>query len=189
MPRPVIIVDYDPHWPILYEQEKSRILKLIGHKASTIEHVGSTAVPGLGGKPIVDIMAGVHNSADAEECVPLLQNLGYVDVAPQPDEPDWYYCLGKTCQVEDVRLSNYHLHLVRFTSYHWEKHLLFRDFLRAHPDAAQQYFRLKKRLAAKHGSDRIGYTEAKTSFIETIVAQARKRLLEHRTDRKDSSLG
>jgi len=145
---------------------------VIGHKVAAIEHIGSTAVSGLGGKPIIDIMAGVGQSADADECVPLLKDLGYIDVTPQPEEQDWYYCLSKACQEEGVKLCNYHLHLVRFASDHWEKHLLFRDFLRAHPEVAHRYFVLKKRLAEKHGSDRVGYTDAKTSFIEPIVAQA-----------------
>jgi len=174
MPRPVIIVDYDPRWPALYQEEKSRILKVIGRKVAAIEHIGSTAVSGLGGKPIIDIMVGVGQSADADECVLLLKDIGYIDVTSQPEQQDWYYCLGKACQVEGVKLGNYHLHLVRFASDHWEKHLLFRDFPRAHPQAAYRYFVLKKRLAEKRGSDRVGYTDAKTSFIESIVAQARQ---------------
>ena len=177
MPRPVIIVDFDPRWPELYEEEKRRLLGAIGHKVAAMEHIGSTAVLGLGGKPIIDIMAGVHESDDADECVRLLQGLGYLDVTPQPEEPDWYYCLSRVCQVESAKLRNIHLHLVRFKSDHWEKHLLFRDFLRSHPDTAQEYSELKKRLAAKYGSDRVGYTEAKTSFIESIVAQAHRRTL------------
>ena len=86
---------YDPRWPILCEEEKRRILGAIGHKVLAIEHIGSTAVPGLGAKPIIDIMAGVHQAADAEECLPLLQSLGYNDVTLQPGNPEWYYCLGK----------------------------------------------------------------------------------------------
>lgn len=61
---------------------------------------------------------------------------------------------------------------MRFESEHWEKHLLFRDYIRTHPDVAQQYYEIKKKLAAKHGTDRAAYTEAKTSFIETVIAQA-----------------
>ncbi len=173
MPRPVIIVDYDPRWPILYEKEKSRILENIRHKVITVEHVGSTAVPGLGGKPIIDIMAGVHNSAEADECLPLLRDLDYKK-GPQPEEPDWYYCLDKVYHGKTAKLKNYHLHLVKFMSDHWEKHLIFRDFLQAHPDLAQEYYELKKKLAAKYGSNRIGYTEAKTSFIKFVIDRARQ---------------
>ena len=173
MPSPVIIVEYDPQWPILYEEEKLRILEAVGHKVLAIEHIGSTAVPGLGAKPIIDIMAGVRKAADAEECLPLLRNIGYTDVTPQPEEPDWHYCLGKGPHTGPYTAA-YHLHLVKFMSEHWKKHLLFRDFLRTHPELAQQYYELKKKLAAKHGSDRNAYTEAKTPFIESLVAQARQ---------------
>ena len=96
MSRAVVIVDYDPQWPILYEEENHRILEAIGHKIIAVEHVGSTAVPGLGGKPIIDILVGVRQATDADECVPLLQDLDYKGVTPQPEEPDWYYCLSKT---------------------------------------------------------------------------------------------
>ena len=169
MPSPVVVVDYDPQWPTLYEEEKRLILEVVGHKVLAVEHIGSTAVPGLGAKSIIDIMAGVEQAADADECVLLLQDIGYDAVTPQPETPDWYYCLGKS-----PHSVGYHLHLVRFGSDHWEKHLLFRDYLRTHPDVAQQYYEIKKKLAAKHRSDRPAYTEAKTSFIETVIAPARK---------------
>lgn len=178
MPNPVVIVDYDPRWPILYEEEKHRILEVVRHKVIAIEHIGSTAVPGLGAKPIVDIMAAVLSSTVADECLPLLEPLGYDDVTPQLGNPDWYYCLGKGRQGGHV----YHLHLVRFNSEHWGKHLLFRDFLRTHTDAAKQYYELKKRLAAEYGSNRIGYTDAKTTFIESTFAQACWRVAQSSTD-------
>jgi len=171
--RPVIMVDYDPAWPILYEAEKQRILKAIGNKVLAIEHIGSTAVPNLWSKPIIDMMAGVLCSTDAEDCVRLLQSLDYLDVTPQPGELDWHYCLGKKYAGEAASLQNYHLHLVRFMSDHWKKHLLFRDFLRNHPEVAQEYRELKRQLAAEYGSDRVGYTAAKTRFIESVITRAR----------------
>jgi GrpB-like predicted nucleotidyltransferase (UPF0157 family) len=172
VPRPVRIVDYDPRWPILYEEEKRSILEDIGHKVMAIEHIGSTAVPDLGGKPILDIMAGICQSSDADVCVSLLQD-DYKDVTPEPENPEWYYCLGKPCQREPTYYV--HLHLVQFLSDHWKRHLFFRDFLRTHPYTARQYYALKKKLAVKYGSDRIGYTDAKTSFIESVILKARQR--------------
>lgn len=176
MPRPVIIVEYDPQWPILYGEEKLRIIEAVGHKVLAIEHIGSTAVLGLGAKPIIDIMAGVRKATDAEECLPLLRDIGYTDVTPEPEEEDWHYCLGKGPHTDAELSATYHLHLVNFMSDHWKKHLLFRDFLRTHPEVAQQYYELKKKLAAKHGSDRNAYTEAKTPFIELVIAQARQQI-------------
>ena len=167
MKRPVVIVDYDPRWPLWYEEERARLLPAIGHKIVALEHIGSTAVPGLGAKPIIDILAGVRERADADECLPLLHPLGYTDVTPQ-DDPQWYYCLGRHEEADQ-----FHLHLVQYPSIHWERHLLFRDFIRTRPDLVQQYDQLKRELAARYGSDRTGYTEAKTAFIESVVAQAR----------------
>src|ERR671939_1867703 len=76
----VVIVAYDPRWPEVYEQEKAAILGAIGPRLVAIEHIGSTAVPGLGAKPIIDVMAGLSKLADAEACIPLLQAAGYAFV-------------------------------------------------------------------------------------------------------------
>ena len=176
MSHPVVIYDYDPRWLVIYEAEKRRVLGAIGHKVLALEHIGSTAVPGLGGKPIVDMMAGICSSKDADECVRLLQPLGYDDVTPQPNNDEWFYCLGT--RAPDQRDYEYiHLHLVKFMSDHWTRHLLFRDYLRTHPAVAQQYFELKKELASRYGVDRQCYTEAKTKFIESVVVQARRQNL------------
>ena len=169
MPRPVIIVEYDHQWPILYEEEGRLILGVVGHRVLAVEHIGSTAVPGLGAKPIIDMMAGVHRPSDADDCVPLLREIGYTDVTPEPEDPDWYYCLGK-----GPHSVGCHLHLMKFGSDSWERHLLFRDYLRTHPHVAQQYYETKRKLAAKLGFDRAAYTEAKTSFIESVIARARR---------------
>ena len=171
MSRPVILVDYDIQWPIQYEEEKRRVFRAIGDKVAAIEHIGSTSVSGLGSKPIIDIMVGVLRSSEADECLLLLEPLGYSDVTLEPEELDWYYCLGKTSRDGMPSLLNYHLHLVRFLSNHWKKHLLFRDYLRSHSDVAKQYNELKKEMAVKYGSDRIGYTNAKASFIESVIAR------------------
>jgi GrpB-like predicted nucleotidyltransferase (UPF0157 family) len=167
MPGPVIIVDYDPSWPALYEKERGQILGIVGHKILAIEHIGSTAVPGLGAKPIIDIMAGVHKQADADECLLPLQKIGYTHVTPEPDNSEWFYCLGK-----GHHSIGYHLHLAKFPSDHWNRQLVFRDYLRSHPDVAEEYYRLKIELSEGYGSNRDGYTEAKTAFIEKVILLA-----------------
>lgn len=167
-------MDYDPRWPAIYEEEKRCILNVIGHKVLGIEHIGSTAVIGLGAKPIIDIMAGVNGLTDANELIPLLREIGYEDVTPEPRHPEWYYCLGKVYREENAGLENFHLHLMKFRSETWERHMLFRDFLRTHPKVAQKYDRLKRKMATKYGSDREGYTNAKTKFIASMVAHARR---------------
>jgi GrpB-like predicted nucleotidyltransferase (UPF0157 family) len=148
--------------------ETKLIRGALGNRILAIEHIGSTAVPNLGAKNIVDIMAGVNTLEEAKQCLAPLMNIGYTKVIPQLDETDWYYCVEKS--QED---AGYHLHLVRFESEHWKKQLIFRDFLRESPEVAKKYYALKKELAAKYGTDRIGYTEAKTAFIESVIARAR----------------
>ena len=169
MSTSVVIVDYDPRWPSKYEEEKDRILGAIGDVAVAIEHIGSTAVPGLGAKPIIDVMVAVSRLADAERCIEPLQEIGYEYVPEYNDViPERRY-LHKG----PPEARTYHLHMVELTSGFWERHLLFRDSLRVHPEEAQRYDQLKKDLAAKFGSDRDRYTEAKTSFIESVIAKAR----------------
>ena len=168
MTAPVVIVDYDPQWPILYEEEKRHILDAIGHVVVAVEHVGSTAVPGLGAKPIIDIMAAVRDLDDAEQCFRPLQEIGY-EYVPEHEAsiPERRYFRKGPPE------AHRHLHMVELASGFWERHLLFRDFLRGRPEVATQYYQLKKRLAARYGSDREGYTEAKTAFIRWVEGRAR----------------
>jgi len=163
---PVVIVNYNPLWQTLYESEARLIRRVLGSRILAIEHIGSTAVPNLGGKNIVDIMAGVNSLEEAKQCLAPLESIGYTEVIPQVNNADWYYCLEKSQQT-----PGFHLHLVRFGSEHWKKHIIFRDFLRKNPKVAQEYCALKKELSAKYGTDRLGYTEAKTAFIESVIAK------------------
>jgi GrpB-like predicted nucleotidyltransferase (UPF0157 family) len=167
MNKLVVIVNYDPQWPKLFEKERKLIKEALGDKVRAIEHIGSTAVPNLGGKNIVDIMAGVDNIDEANECLSPLERIGYKDVTPQPGNREWYYCLGK-----GHHSVGYHLHLVKFESEHWKRHIIFRDRLRKNPKIARDYFNLKKQYASKYGTDRLGYTEAKSAFIESVIATA-----------------
>jgi GrpB-like predicted nucleotidyltransferase (UPF0157 family) len=168
MSEPVIIVDYDPAWLERYEAERARILSAIAPWVAAIEHIGSTSVPGLGAKPIIDIMVAVRSLDDAMQCVEPLGVLGYQyhpefeDTLPERR----YFNRGP-------RDDRYHLHMVELTSGFWERHLLFRDYLRAHPEAAQEYERLKRDLAARHRDDRGAYTDAKAAFVRSIEEKAR----------------
>ena len=173
MSCPVVIVDYNPRWSLIYEEEKLRILGVAGSRILDVAHIGSTAVVGLGGKPIVDIMAGVNGSSNADELLSLLREIGYKDVIRQLGHSEWYYCLRKVVYGEEAWLQNFHLHLMKFRSEIWKRHVLFRDFLRNHPEAVQKYDKLKRMLAAKYGVDRESYTNAKTGFIASVVNQAK----------------
>jgi GrpB-like predicted nucleotidyltransferase (UPF0157 family) len=118
-------------------------------------------------------MAGVNGSYDADELLPLLREIGYKDVIQQLDHSEWYYCLRKVVHGKEAWLQNFHLHLMKFRSETWERHILFRDFLRNHPETVQKYDKLKRMLAAKYGVDRESYTNAKTEFIASVVNQAK----------------
>lgn len=170
MGRTIEIIDYNSQWAELFEEEKSRILEVIGHIVVDIEHTGSTAVPGLGAKPIIDIMVAVTHLSDAEKCIEPLRSIGYEYVpeyeASTPERR--YFHKG-----HPPKEQHYHLHMVDRTSDFWKRHLLFRDYLRSHPEVAQEYCELKKSLAIRYGLDREAYTIAKTSFIESIVAKAK----------------
>ena len=173
MPQPIVIVDYDPEWTSRFDEEALRLLGAIGDKAVALEHIGSTAVPGLGAKPIIDIMFAVGEISDAHDCITPLNILGY-EYIPFPDFPERLF-------FRDGPMGEgpHHLHATKFLSDFWEEKLLFRDYLRTHPVVAQQYYVLKNQLAKKYGADRERYepyTEAKSSFIESVLAKARAQM-------------
>ena len=175
MSYPVVIINHDSRWPLIYEEEKRRILDVGSHKILSLEHIGSTSVVGLGAKPIIDIMAGVNELSDADGLLPVLSAIGYKNSVRQSGDPEWYYCLSKIIYGKEAWLQNLHLHLMKFKSQTWKRHILFRDFLRNHSEVAQKYNKLKRMLAAKYGNDRESYTNAKTKFIASVSAQSKEK--------------
>jgi GrpB-like predicted nucleotidyltransferase (UPF0157 family) len=167
-PDPILIAGYDPRWPQEYEAERERIVAALGDAMSgvaAIEHVGSTAVPGCAAKPIIDIMIGVQPLVHGERCIAPLEALAYEYKGEQGIPGRFYFSKGEP--------RSHHIHLIEHGSLFWQKHVRFRDLLRARPDIVEQYSALKRRLAAQFVADRIGYTEAKTPFIEAALAEAR----------------
>lgn len=162
----IVIHHYDPVWPELFERERVRLLARLGDWV-TLEHIGSTAVPGLAAKPCVDVLAGVaHFKADADPCTDTLLADGW-RARPEPVASDqrWFYRPGSAH-------DTYHLHLVERDSALWHEHLLFRDYLRRHSRAGLIYQQLKHVLAAR-SADRAAYSEGKAGFVGSIVALAR----------------
>lgn len=171
-PSAVVIADYDPRWPEMYEAEKARILEAAGHWLVDIHHVGSTSVPGLAAKPIIDIMPGIRSLADTPRIIEPMAHLGYEYIPAYEDQlPERRY-FRKPPGPESVNRRQFHVHVVETTSDFWRRHLAFRDYLRANPEASAEYAALKRRLAAEFGSDREGYTNAKTVFIRGIEEKA-----------------
>ncbi len=170
---PIVVADYDPRWPALFEEEQARILAAIGPWLVDIQHVGSTSVPGLAAKPIIDIMPGIRRLADAVHCIEPMRALGYQYIPEYEDElPERRYFRRPPGEAFRGR-GTHHVHMVETTSDFWRRHLLFRDYLRAHPDVAAEYSALKRRLAAQYGSDHDAYTDAKSEFITAIEGKAR----------------
>ena len=167
--RPIVIAEYDPAWPEMFEVEAAIIFAVTGNIVRRLEHIGSTAVPGLAAKPVIDILAGVDVLDLARAAVPAMQRVEYEYVPEFEEETPQRLYFRK--DVDGARA--FHVHMVELTSDWWADHLLFRDWLRAHPDDARAYAALKRDLAAKHGADRVAYTDAKTGFVRECLARAR----------------
>jgi len=157
--EPVIVVEYDPSWPDRFEQERQALERLAG--AVPIEHIGSTAVPGLAAKPIIDIMLGLEQLADAEAMKPKLEAIGYRYMPEYEVQMPYRRFYIK----EKAGRRVVHLHVVEISHEFWPRHITFRDHLRTHPESAAQYAALKRSLAEQYRHDRDAYTEAKTDFI------------------------
>ncbi len=162
----VEIADYNPGWPLAFEREASAILEACRPGIVELHHVGSTSVRGLAAKPVLDVMPVAAGPSDALAAVPRMTALGYHCLGENGIPGRLYF--EKDVDGRDVA----HVHLFPAAHPAIRTHLAFRDHLRAHPDAARDYERLKRELAAKHRKDREAYTDAKTAFIEGIIAAA-----------------
>lgn len=155
----------------MFEEEKRRIEAAIGPYVEEIEHIGSTAVPGLAAKPVIDIMVGVRTLEDAPACIDGLVSIGYEYVSEFERELPFRRYFRK---LRDGKRTH-QIHLVeRSNAGWWDRHVLFRNYLRSHPDALLKYEKLKRELARRFRDDRGAYTEAKTGFISKVKEQARE---------------
>jgi GrpB-like predicted nucleotidyltransferase (UPF0157 family) len=163
----VLIVDYDPDWPKLFRREAARIQGALGEPALRIEHAGSTAVPGLPAKPIIDVVLVVADSADEKAYVPPLENVGYV---LRIREPDWYQ--HRVLKGPD---TNVNLHVFSLGCPEIDRMLLLRDWLRGNESDRDLYARTKRELAQRDWKYVQQYADAKTAVVEEIIGRARKR--------------
>ena len=170
----VSVVPYDPQWPELFRQEKEHLLSCLPRELiRRIEHFGSTAVPHLAAKPVIDILVEVADLDETRRRIaPLLESQGY-DYFWRPsmfDGPPFYAWFIKR---NPAGLRTHHIHMVESHFEHWDR-LLFRDYLIAHPQVAAEYQVLKFHLATAHPNDRVAYTQGKTEFIVRITEQAKQ---------------
>jgi GrpB-like predicted nucleotidyltransferase (UPF0157 family) len=166
----VRVVPYDAAWSELYDAEVSRLAPIVASYGATIEfeHTGSTAVPGLAAKPILDILAGRPDSDAARaRAIEALRAADYVYRGEQGIPGRDFFRRGDPRQ--------YHVHLTSVGSAFWRDHLAFRDYLRSHPDAASEYGALKLELARRFPNDREAYIEGKTAFVQRILTLATQR--------------
>ena len=158
---PVAIVPYDPSWPTRFESEAAAIRAALGDGFPyTVVHVGSTAVPGLAAKPIVDILLEVPDRTRWPSLVARLATLGFVYWAENPDTSKMFFVKGMP-PFGPRRTHHVHVHTPEATA----TLIRFRDHLRAHPEDAARYAALKRELAERHPTDRDAYTKAKTEFV------------------------
>lgn len=163
---PVEIAPYDPAWPQLFAEEAERVRQwLATWLAGAIEHIGSTAVPGLAAKPVIDIMAGVISLDESRPAIGAAEAMGYC-YAPYQAEIEHWFCKPS------FAFRTHHLHLIPVSSPQWIRPIAFRNYLRAHPGVAAEYEALKRRLALEHRLDREAYTTAKRPFIDRITSLA-----------------
>jgi GrpB-like predicted nucleotidyltransferase (UPF0157 family) len=164
----VEIVAPDPTWPAKFTAEAARLrAALPADLVRRIDHIGSTAVPGLAAKPIIDIMLELTDFARAAETVPVLEALGYAFWGDNPDPRHRFFVLGMPPYGTG---RTHHVHIYALAAKR-ERQLRFRDLLRADARAAAAYAALKHRLAAAHRSDREAYTQAKAGFIDDMLAR------------------
>ena len=163
---PIEIVAADAAWPARLELERQALTQALGPwLTGPVEHIGSTAVPGLAAKAVIDIMAGVASLDTSRPAIDAAAALGYCYYPYRPDREHWF------CKPSPA-FRTHHLHLVPFGSEQWRGTLAFRDYLRAHPADAAEYAALKMQLARQYRDDREAYTQAKSAFISRVTGLA-----------------
>lgn len=161
----VRVVAYEPVWPELFAAEAQRLHGVLGSALPLeIEHMGSTAVPGLAAKPVLDMMAGYPAGARVEPYIEALVRAGYVHRGEREIPGREFFRRGNP--------RAYHVHMVLRDGSFWRDHLAFRDALRAQPSIRDAYAALKLDLARRHPRDREAYGDGKTAFIRAVVAEA-----------------
>jgi len=164
----VKLVPYSSEWKSLFAEEERVLRASIGTYVMDIQHVGSTAIPGLEAKPIIDIAVAVRQLEDVEECVKPLECLGYEYRADERHPRRFCFAKG------DPSRRTHYVHIVEWNSDSWKGYIRFRDYLRQHKEAAEEYARLKRELARKSRGNRDLYTPGKAEFIESVLRMAER---------------
>lgn len=165
----VRLMSHQPVWAKLFEEEKARIEAGIGPYVLDIQHVGSTSIPGIPAKPIIDIGVAVRNFEEAAVCIDPLIALGYTYRGENGIPRRHYFRKG-----DEEETRTHHLHINEIDGPDWKNQILFRDYLRTHPETAERYAEIKRDLALQYPDDRLGYLYGKAPFIEKVLELARQ---------------
>ena len=160
------LAPYDSTWPLEFEAEADRITRALDGLPLRLEHIGSTSIPGLSAKPVIDILAGRPGTVPGSSYVAAFKQLGYEHKGAYGIPGRNYFRRGTP--------RTHHVHMFSTSSEMWEDHLLFRDYLRAHPELAREYETIKRELAVQFLNDKENYTDAKGPFVRSIVRRARE---------------
>jgi len=163
----ITIAEYSFAWRQMFAEEKMRLQEILPISA-VVEHIGSTSVPGLAAKPIIDMMVGITDFTQADALVPGVQSLGYEYVSQFEVEMPFRRYFRK----DNEGVRTHQIHLVALNSEFWNRHLAFREYLKTHPDVAAEYAALKRQLAEQDWQDVNDYADAKTEFIQSVEARA-----------------
>lgn len=169
----VELVPHDPKWQAMAKTEIDRLYELLPkQQVLDIQHVGSTAIPNICAKPIIDIQIAVDQlSAIKQPAINILENIDYIFWQKSPDPERLFFVKGMPPY---GKKRSHHLHIVELNSRHWREKILFRDYLLAHPDVAHNYENLKLTLIKQYRYDREKFTEGKTAFIKQILQKTSK---------------
>jgi GrpB-like predicted nucleotidyltransferase (UPF0157 family) len=166
----ISIVSYDHEWPLLFEKEAEFLRRLLpASLIKGIEHFGSTAIPGLAAKPIIDMLVEVDSLEETQkQIVPVLESEGYDYFWRTDCQPPYAWFIKRNAEGQ----RTHHLHMVEADSTLWER-LSFRDYLKQFPAEAKRYEELKRTLSAKHPTDRVAYTAGKAEFVAAVTEKAK----------------
>jgi GrpB-like predicted nucleotidyltransferase (UPF0157 family) len=167
---PIILSDHDDAWKEVFRRERAAVEGALGEDVRGVEHIGSTAIPGIKAKPTIDLLVEIRTEADTAGVIRRMREAGY-QYSPQPENPAPHMMFMKGYTPEGFQGQAVHVH-VRYPG-DWDE-IYFRDYLRVHAEAAAEYERLKMELQKKHRYNREDYTNGKTDFVKRISRMARE---------------
>ena len=166
MPRVIEVVAYNPEWPNLFLAESEEIQRVFGDEIVAIHHIGSTAIPGIKAKPVIDILVSVPRISQVDRFNPAMRELGYEPLGENGISGRRYF------RKDTNGVRTHHVHVFQVGHPEIDRHINFRDYLRHHPEDARAYSQLKESLVQQYRFDSQGYCDAKSTFIQEIDRKA-----------------